>query len=513
MSNVCHGIVVTLLNRTESTIVHGFTTKIFLTMVIGYLSIVVLNFVDRFVIGAFKTKSINEIHIKILEKVTSSKMSDIQKVSSGKIFDTARDIAQVKTQIRHTILTMLYTVMPAAFLIIKEWKVSVTAALISLVSIPIGVGLIMAVEEKLKFTEEQKKKNAIMKGICSDNFVNIRTIKYLGISPFAVSRLKKAQDDAWFLSINPKQIWFFRVIELICMAPLLINVFLCRNNIELLALIVISNYTIDRFRDGLIDLGEGIVDLKASNAILEDLKGDDTRDRTKPNEDIVLEDVFFDYGKDTVKFYIPYLRIHKGSKTLVEGVSGEGKSSLANLLAGGIKPTTGTVPAYDVFYVWQETEALDDTLWNNIVFDNPYGLTEYDVLRYFDKLNLTDWFMELKDGFQTLIGEHGCKLSSGQKQRINIIRAIIEMKNNPDRLFILDEITSNLDDQTKDAAIALFKEAMTDDMTILFISHNEGFDKICDSRIMVRDHRFYASNIRRRYNDETRNEDSHINAV
>ena len=87
-------------------------------------------------------------------------------------------------------------------------------------------------------------------------------------------------------------------------------------------------------------------------------------------------------------------------------------------------------------------------------------------------------------------------LSSGQKQRVNIIRALIEMDHNPDRLFILDEITSNLDDTTREAAIKLFEDVMWDESTVIFITHNEGFDAICDNKIVVKDHRFISDNIR-----------------
>jgi ABC-type bacteriocin/lantibiotic exporter with double-glycine peptidase domain len=501
-SNAIHGIMTTLINKNEAAIVHGFTNKIFITLLIGYLMVIFLNFVDKFIYGAFKTREINNQHIKILERVTGSKMSDIQQIASGKIFDTAKDIAATMAMMKVSMATMLYSTIPFVFLIMKEIKAAPAAAVVSLTSIPLSVGLILALEKKLKFTEEQKKKKSVMQGITADNFVNIRTIKYLGISKYAVSRLKNAQDDAWELSINPKQVYFFRLIDAICIAPLLINAYICRNNLELLALIIVSNSVIDYFRGVLIDIGSFIVDLKASYSIIENLKNDDDENRVKLNDDIVLEDVFFDYGKDTIKFNIPYLRIKKGSKTMVVGESGEGKSSLANLLAGGIKPTTGIVPAYDTFYIWQETESLDDTLWNNIVFDNPYGLSESDVLRYFDKLNLTDWFMELKEGFNTNIGEHGCKLSSGQKQRVNIIRAVIEMRHNPDRLFILDEITSNLDDATREAAIKLFEDVMCDDMTVIFITHNEGFDAICDNKIVVKDHRFITDNIKHQKYDE-----------
>ena len=121
--------------------------------------------------------------------------------------------------------------------------------------------------------------------------------------------------------------------------------------------------------------------------------------------------------------------------------------------------------------------------------------SEDEIIDYFKKLNLYNWFIGLKDGFNTQIGERGCKLSSGQKQRINIIRAVIEMKNNPYKLFILDEITSNLDNETKAAAIELFKEVISDEMTVIFISHNEGIDELCDSHITVENNRFIQNNV------------------
>ena len=107
------------------------------------------------------------------------------------------------------------------------------------------------------------------------------------------------------MCINPSQIFFFRIIDAICIAPLLINAYICRNNLELLALIIVSNYAIGNFRSGLLDIGDAIVNLKASYSIIENLKNDDNERKIKLNDDIILEDVFFDYGKDTIKFNIP----------------------------------------------------------------------------------------------------------------------------------------------------------------------------------------------------------------
>ena len=100
------------------------------------------------------------------------------------------------------------------------------------------------------------------------------------------------------------------------------------------------------------------------------------------------------------------------------------------------------------------------------------------------------WFTKKKDGLDTYIGERGCKLSSGQKQRINIIRCLLQMKYHPEQLFIMDEITSNLDKKTRKLATDAFKEAMTDDISAIVIAHNDGFEDICNRHILVKDHMY-----------------------
>ena len=165
---------------------------------------------------------------------------------------------------------------------------------------------------------------------------------------------------------------------------------------------------------------------------------------------------------------------------------------MANLIAGGIRPTSGNIQYCKSYYIWQETESLDDTLWNNIVFENDDNISENEVIGLFESLNMDKWFFKLNSGFETQIGERGCKLSSGQKQRINIIRLILMMRYHPEMVFIIDEITSNLDSETRQLAIDLIDRECKS--TLICISHNEGFDKIVDHQILVKNHKFIVQN-------------------
>lgn len=494
LTQIIHGCITSLINLSEADIVNGFTKKTFIMLICGYSTVVLLNTIDKFVDGAFRGKEVNRHHIRLLKQALDSKMSDIQSTASGKVFDVVRDISTMLADVKVHIARCLCSIIPAVVLIKKELVYDWRAAVVSILSIPIGIAIVLVAERLVNFSKKEKAMKENMRGKCADNFVNIKTLKYLNAKDFAVSRLLKAQKEAWVTTVNPARIGVFRIADIIYMLPLLINVYICRNSLEMIALIVISDFALVNFRNSLIGIAEYKIEIDSSYDIIKNLKGDDIIERSTIDDDIILEDISFDYGEDSIKFNIEYLRFRKGSKTLITGESGQGKSSLANLLAGGIKPTKGTIPNLNVFYIWQETESLDDTLWNNIVFDNKYNVKEEEVLGYFEKLNLMKWFKEeIPDGFQTEIGEKGCKLSSGQKQRINIIRAIIEMKYNPNKLFILDEITSNLDDITKNAAIELFKEIISDDMTVIFISHNEGIEKLCTDHISVENHKFIQS--------------------
>jgi ABC-type bacteriocin/lantibiotic exporter with double-glycine peptidase domain len=500
LSQTIHGCVTSLINVSEADIVNGFTKRTFITLIFGYSMVVLLNAIDKFIGGAFRGKEVNRHHVRLLQQALDSKMSDIQNTASGKVFDVVRDISTMLADVKVHIANCICSIIPAVVLIKKELEYDWRAAVISTASIPIGIAVVLIAERLIHFSKTETAKKENMRGKCADNFTNIKTLKYLNAKEFAVSRLVKAQKEAWVTTVNPARIGVFRIADIVYMTPLLLNIYICRNSLEMIALIVISDFALVNFRNSLIGIAEYKIEIDSSYDIIKNLKGDDNVKRNNINDDIILEDVAFDYGEDTkLRFNIEYLRFRKGSKTLITGESGQGKSSLANLLAGGVKPTKGTVPNIDVFYVWQETESLDDTLWNNIVFDNKYNVTKEEVLSYFEALNLMPWFnKELTEGFDTEIGEKGCKLSSGQKQRINIIRAILEMKYNPNKLFILDEITSNLDGNTKNAAIELFRKVITDDMTMIFISHNDGIEKLCDEHISVENHRFiqHGSNIK-----------------
>lgn len=494
-NSVLNGLLVTNSNLKEAEISHGVTIQLVKMISVIYIGLIITNFIDKIIVKTYRMKKINVSHEYWLKRTLNSRIADIQKLSTGKLFDSVKDIAVLESGIGLSLIGILPTLIPFSTLVYKEFKENWVMGTVTLSSLIICFVLVIVSDKLFNFETEAKRKKAIMQEITADNFMNVKTIKFLGVKRFAISRLLSSQQEAFPYLTRPAQVAYFRLVDIIGTIPLVLNIWLARGNTELVAFIILSEWTLTNMRYMLGDVAEQLVELKAQKSILSDLKADDTDEEIHPFGSVTLKDVYFDYGKDDneddIIFNVKDLTINKGDKILVTGESGEGKSSLANLLAGAIIPSSGSiVPKIDVYYVWQETECLADTLRNNIVFGNDFEVSDEEILCYFEKLGMMPWFTKKKDGLNTYIGERGCKLSSGQKQRINIIRCLLQMKYRPEQLFIMDEITSNLDAATRVLAIECFKEAMGDDISAIVISHNDGFEEITNRHIVVKDHKY-----------------------
>lgn len=150
--------------------------------------------------------------------------------------------------------------------------------------------------------------------------------------------------------------------------------------------------------------------------------------------------------------------IRRGEKFALVGQSGEGKSTIVNLLLRYYEPQKGTITVSGknintvtqaslrdhVAVVFQESLLFSGTIMDNIRFGKP-GATDAEVVRAAQAANAHSFIQGLSGGYNSTIGERGVKLSGGQKQRIAIARAII--KNAP--IIILDEATSSLDSRAE----------------------------------------------------------------
>jgi len=194
--------------------------------------------------------------------------------------------------------------------------------------------------------------------------------------------------------------------------------------------------------------------------------------------DIVFKDVSFAYNDNTVLDKIS-LRIPKGKKVALVGLSGSGKSTIANIIlrlydnySGSILINSKDIKELDltdvrnsVSIVTQETILFNESIFNNIKYGN-LKATDEEISLVAKNAGVNSFSEELDQKLHTVIGENGIKLSGGQRQRIAIARALI--KDAP--LLIMDEATSSLDNITENKIHETINNLMKN-KTKLIIAH------------------------------------------
>ena len=232
-------------------------------------------------------------------------------------------------------------------------------------------------------------------------------------------------------------------------------------------------YSIQR---GLASMERVDVILNASNPI-KDPEHPEEIDKLKG--EIKYNDVTFGYNKEVPVVKNVSLTIEPGQTVALVGQSGSGKSTMADLLPRfyDIDGGTITVDGHDVRNmrvqelrslmgnVNQEAILFNDTIFNNIAFGVKHA-TKEEVIAAAKIANAHDFIMSTEDGYDTMIGDRGCRLSGGQRQRLSIARAIL--KNPP--ILILDEATSALDSESEKLVQEALERLMKD-RTTLVIAH------------------------------------------
>ena len=233
--------------------------------------------------------------------------------------------------------------------------------------------------------------------------------------------------------------------------------------------------------------------LQIMDSDIEIFDSPNAKDIVNPKGDIVFKDVSFEYPDDHNQVFKGLnLSIKPGEKVAIVGPSGGGKTTLCNLIPRFYDITSGSITLdginitditlkslrKSIGVVQQDVYLFSGSVYENILYGNP-SATREDVERAARLANADEFIRELKDGYDTYIGERGVKLSGGQKQRISIARVFLK---NPS-IIILDEATSALDNESE-YEVAKSLNALAEGRTTLTIAHRLSSIKNSD-RILV----------------------------
>ena len=200
------------------------------------------------------------------------------------------------------------------------------------------------------------------------------------------------------------------------------------------------------------------------------------------NGEIKFNNVCFKYDLDNDTLNVLEkinLNISGGKMTALVGLSGSGKSTILNLIPRFYNVTSGDIEVdgqsinrlsvislrKEISLVSQDTTLFDDTIKNNIAYANLEASHE-EIIEAAKKSFASEFIEKLPDGYNTMIGENGLRLSGGEKQRLSIARAMLKKST----IILLDEATSSLDADTEQK-IQKALTLLTKNKTTVVIAH------------------------------------------
>ena len=328
-----------------------------------------------------------------------------------------------------------------------------------------------------------------------DSLLNFETVKYFNNEAFEANRLDQSLEE-YELAANQSRhslsllnIAQTFIIMLGITIMLVMSVYGIKSGeINIGGFVVINAYMLQLYQPlnwlGSVyrEIRQALTDMENMFSLLEvaPTTNDDLDDIPQSNDaEIRFENISFDYDiRRTIIKNISFT-VPNGKKVAIVGPTGAGKSTISRLLFKFYDPKEGNIFINNtninkisqnslrkiIGVVPQDTVLFNDTIYYNIAYGNT-GATKEEVISAAKNADIHDFITILPDGYETIVGERGLKLSGGEKQRVAIARTILK---NP-KIFFFDEATSALDTSTE-KEIQKNLENVSKGKTTLIIAH------------------------------------------
>ena len=469
------------------------------------------------IIIAFSTKGISLylaklIMINVSEEVKKMIQTDmlrsfikadteiIENKHSGKYISNLNfDVNQITRMLADAFLSIFkdgLTLIGLLFVMfLQNWKLS----LIAIIMIPLASITAKILGKRMgKISTQAQERSGDLNRYLIDLFKNHKIIKIFQRESFEESRSEKfvnnlKEKSAKIAAVYIRSTPIMEVLTGIMIAvlifysgKLILNDELAINNFfSFLAAMMLAYQPVKTLTKVNVAISQGLAAAERIIPII-DIKNEidfneDNKNLNFSKGDIIFDKVNFAYKSNIENKVLRNIsaKFLGGKMTALVGHSGSGKSTLLNMIPRIYSPTSGKIELDDqdiskvnlaslrkqISIVDQNTTLFDDTILNNIKYARPNASNE-DIYEAAELSMCKDFIDNLENGYETMIGENGVRLSGGEKQRLSIARAFLKKS----KIILLDEATSSLDSETEQKIQKALNE-LTVNKTTIVIAH------------------------------------------
>ncbi|MGB1900469.1 MAG: ABCB family ABC transporter ATP-binding protein/permease, partial [Candidatus Puniceispirillaceae bacterium] len=332
---------------------------------------------------------------------------------------------------------------------------------------------IRVTEWRIRFRREMNTADEVAATRAVDSLLNYETVKYFNAEDAEAARYDAAMADYEVMAVRSRTslsvvnigqgtIIAFGLMAVMAMAGADIQ----KGNLTVGDFVAVNTYLLQLYLPlnflGWVyrELRQALVDMERMFGLLDEEPGIADKPAAKPikidGSELVFDDVHFAYGDRPILKGVSFT-VKPGKRVAIVGPSGSGKTTISRLLFRFYDPVSGAVcldgqDLRDVTQasvraaigvVPQDTVMFNSTIGYNIGYGRN-GASQDDIAAASKMASIDQFIAGLPDGYDTMVGERGLKLSGGEKQRVAIARAILKKPS----IFLFDEATSALDSRT-----------------------------------------------------------------
>ena len=343
-----------------------------------------------------------------------------------------------------------------------------------------------------------------------DSLLNYETVKYFNNENFESSNYDKSLEEyekfaiKSAISLNFLNLGQALIISIGIIGMMILTVYQIQSNeMSIGDFIIVNTYLIQlsiplnfigfvywQIKQSLVDMENMFTLLNEKTEITDNI---DSKDLIISNASVTFKNVSFHYDEKRKIIKDISFKIYPNQTVAIVGPTGAGKSTISKIFFRFYDPTSGTILIDNqdirkvtqkslrkqIAVVPQDTVLFNETLFYNISYGNPNSSKE-EIVQVTKMAKLHDFIESLPDGYNTIVGERGLKLSGGEKQRVAIARALLKKP----KIFFFDEATSSLDTKTE-KEIQNNLENLSKNITTIIIAHRLSTVKNADNIIVL----------------------------